>query len=280
MKIIKTDQVYIFDQFYTKTEVAKECVSELIKLYNWTDFDLCVEPGAGTGSFYDLLPEKKRVGIEIDKNLCEKNKEYLNISFFDYMLEPGKYLVIGNPPFGTQNKLAIEFFNYAAEFAEVIAFIVPRTWKKPQVQSRLNINFNLYKSIDLSQDAFVGRKDTNVRCCFQIWEKVSQPRTIEKLLKTHSDWQFLQYIHREGDIYPPKEADFVVLAYGSGSGEISKDLFRWRPKSVHFIKSNIDTNILIERFNNMDYSVANDSARQSSLGRASLVKLYTEKYGE
>jgi hypothetical protein len=59
-------------------------------------------------------------------------------------------------------------------------------------------------------------------------------------------------------------------------GEIQiNNLQNLRPKSWHWIKSNIDKNLLISRFNNLDYSISNDTARQNSIGKGELVQLYT-----
>lgn len=130
--------------------------------------------------------------------------------------------------------------------------------------------------MDLEQNCFYGEKQTNVKCCFQIWQKSDNKRVKEKKIILHKDWDFLPYIKGEDDLEPPKEADFAILAYGSNPGQISEDLFRWRPKSVHFIKDNIDVKKLISRFKKLDYSIANNSARQSSLCKEDLVKLYAE----
>ena len=59
---------------------------------------------------------------------------------------------------------------------------------------------------------------------------------------------------------------------------MSDDLHRWRPKSVHFIKANIDIEELKSRFASLDFASSDNSARQSSLGKAKLVKLYGEHY--
>jgi hypothetical protein len=54
------------DQFYTKPEIAKKCYKKLKKYVNINYFDYILEPSAGTGSFFDLLDENKRIGLDID----------------------------------------------------------------------------------------------------------------------------------------------------------------------------------------------------------------------
>lgn len=280
IKVIKTDSVYKLDQFFTKEEIAVQCVKEVNSIYPIDQFDLTIEPSAGTGSFVKALPPNNKVAIEIDPDLCAANPTYICKSFFDY--EPangGKVLVIGNPPFGTQNKLSVDFFNHAAKFADVIAFIIPKTWNKQSIHNRLHKRFILIKSVDLSEDCFYGDKATNVKCCFQIWKRSLTDRVKEEKHIAHKDWKFLSYVKTTKDLFPPDGADFVVLAYGSNPGQVSTDLYEWRPKSVHFIKSKIGKKKLMERFSTLDYSCANNSARQSSLCKADLVRLYSERYG-
>lgn len=275
---IKKDAVYKFDQFFTRPAVAQQCVDFLLQHCSWNDFDLVIEPAAGTGSFYNLFPADKRLGIELDERLCQYRPEYRQMSFLDYNSSPGKIGIVSNPPFGTQNNTAVAFFNHAAAFADTIAFIIPKTWKKLSIQNRLDLNFSLVANLDLPSDPFTGGKHTDVRCCFQVWKRTAEPRTRVILPTTHRDWDFLPWIERDRDLFPPEEADFSMLAYGSTPGQISECLTTWRPKSVHFIRARIGRQELMDRFVSLDYRIAEDSARQSSLGRGELVRLYTERF--
>jgi hypothetical protein len=69
-----------------------------------------------------------------------------------------------------------------------------------------------------------------------------------------------------------------MRAYGGNIGEIKiEDLNKLRPKSWHWFKlKNIDKNILIDRFNQLDYSNSLNTARQNSMGRGELVALYLD----
>lgn len=67
-----------------------------------------------------------------------------------------------------------------------------------------------------------------------------------------------------------------MKAYGSNCGEIrTENLQNLRPKSWHWIKSNIDIQILKKRFNSLDYSISKDTARQDSIGQKEVMHLYS-----
>lgn len=109
------------DQFYTKPEIVDICIKELSKVTSIKDTYL--EPSAGLGDFYNKLPAQK-VGIDIDSPMFKPAVNFLTYAQTNFSV------VVGNPPFGKNSSLAIQFFNKAAEFARIIAFILPRTFKK------------------------------------------------------------------------------------------------------------------------------------------------------
>ena len=274
----KKNEIYYLDQFFTNQDQAIECIKKI----NLNEYDLFIEPSAGEGSFYYNLPNEKRIGVEIDEGLCRKHNEFVNSNYFEWELnninEYKKILVIGNPPFGTQNKLSVNFFNYSANFCHTIAFLIPKIWNKKLFQNRLDRRFHLRESIDLPKNCFYGSKVTDVKCCFQIWDKKDYKREVQKK-QIPTDWVFLKYKKENGNLIPPNDADFVVLAYGSKIGRISQDMHCWRPKSVHFIKSLIDKNVLMDRINNIDFSFFEDnSSRQSALSQTDLTEIYDLKW--
>jgi hypothetical protein len=121
----------------------------------------------------------------------------------------------------------------------------------------------------------------NAKCSFQIWKKTDIPRDLIRYNKGHKDFTFVKLgpLDDKKQPTPPTTADFVIKAYGSNCGEIiSNNLENLRPKSWHWIKSNIDIELLKERFRNLDYSMSKDTVRQDSLGQQELVFLYEKKY--
>lgn len=263
------------DQFYTNSDVA-------IRL--WTTYqtymprhNYILEPSAGTGSFYNLLPVDKRIGIDLEP----KAPGIIRQDFLEFKPEEKKrYIVIGNPPFGKCSSLAIKFFNKCAEFADLIGFIIPRTFKRISIQNKLNLDFNLIWSEDLPVNPCCFTPQMGAKCCFQIWKR-GEPRVSVVLAATHDDFDFLPYgpLDAKGQPTPPAGADFVIKAYGSNCGSIKiNGLDELRPKSWHWIKANIDISTLKNRFNSLDYSVSKDTVRQDSIGKRDLIQLYSAKY--
>lgn len=263
------------DKFYTKKSVAKDCIDFVERLYP-DSFHLIVEPSAGNGSFFHQISGNK-VGIDISP----ENGDIKEMDFFNYIPEEncGKILVIGNPPFGKCSSLAVKFFNHACEWCDVIAFIVPRTFKRVSIQNRLNLNFKLVFNVDLPTKPCCFDVPIAVKCCFQIWERSGEKR--QKVIQegTHSHFYFVDIVRKEDSIFPPTNCDFALRAYGGKCGEIVLDVKDLRPKSWHFIKNSgiISLEELIRNFKSLDYSISLDTARQNSIGRRDLVEIYNLK---
>ena len=156
------------DAFFTKDEVAQRFVDKVNSLFPFEEFNTIIEPSAGSGRILHKLPQRA-VGYD----LYPMSDDIVEADFLSVDMNPyGRTIVVGNPPFGRQSKLAVQFFNKCAEFADVIAFIIPRSWMKYRTQNQLNKDFELYSSIVLPDKAFtLDGKDYAVRCCAQIWSK-------------------------------------------------------------------------------------------------------------
>ena len=69
------------DKFYTNQFVAKKCVSLAEQLDKFSNFDVILEPSAGTGSFYQYLPVSNRLGIDLEP----KHQGIIKMNFFDFI---------------------------------------------------------------------------------------------------------------------------------------------------------------------------------------------------
>jgi len=278
------------DQFYTIPAISEKCLKCVGGRYDWSRWDLVVEPSAGGGSFFTRIPTDKKIGIDI----APTHKDIRKQDFLTY--EPpsdtssSHILVVGNPPFGRVSSLAIKFFNHASKWARVIAFIVPRTFRRISVQNKLDLNFHLVFDENVPMDPCSFEPPMMAKCCFQIWEKNDDATIIQRpivhLSTVHADWEFLGFGPKDsqGQPTPPNEVTedantFALRAYGGKCGQIvNTGLESLRPKSWHWIKSKIPKQTLIDRFNSLDYSVSLDTARQNSIGRGELVHLYSDAY--
>jgi hypothetical protein len=254
------------DQFYTKSDVAKLCLAHVSEFYTLEKFDMILEPSAGTGSFYNLLPKDTRIGLDIEP----KDAGIQQMDFFDYKISGPKCLTIGNPPFGKNSSLAVKFFNHAATFSDVIAFIVPRTFKKSSLVSRLDLNFSLIVEYDLPENSFeFDGNDYDVPCVFQIWDRSLDKREKLKSVTTHEDFEFVNDLSL---------TDFGVQRVGANAGTI-KDLVALQTlskQSHYWIKSNARN--VREVFDAIDWrSVKNNTAGNPSISKSEIIKLYEEQ---
>lgn len=269
------------DKFYTIPSISEKCLASIGCCYNWYDWGLVIEPSAGNGSFLTRIPTSKKLGIDISP----EHKDIIKQDFLTYCppSNNGKILVVGNPPFGRVSSLAIKFFNHASKWADVIAFIIPRTFRRVSIHNKLNLNFHLVFDEEIPMKPCSFSPPMMVKCCFQIWEKLETKRSIIKLPTSHEDWEFLGFGTKDikGQPTPPKGADFAMRAYGGKCGEIvDTGLETLRPKSWHWIKTKINKNTLIERFTALDYTLSLDTARQNSIGKGELVRLYSDAYNK
>lgn len=164
------------DQFFTRPEVAKSCwksLCEHMKANNSKIADYTyIEPSAGLGAFYDLLPQKRRLGIDVAKF----RSEYIQRDFLAWQPKDKKnYVCIGNPPFGYRAWLALIFLNHAALFSDYVGFIVPMGFQsegKSNLKNRVK-GLHLVHSSPLPPDSFIDAdgKTLKVNALWQIWSK-------------------------------------------------------------------------------------------------------------
>lgn len=205
------------DQFFTEDSVAENLVFTHIAPMI-SDFDEIMEPSCGNGGFLRALQNLQahddlhfRVSfMDIDAKMdCQRG------DFLQFVPPFGKkFLVLGNPPFGKNASKAIDFFNHAATFAECIAFILPKTFRKDSVKNRLALNFVLSLDVDVPENSFIyngGKKD--VTCCFQIWKRLPDGLERKKInsLKSTSDFVFVRNT---------EEPDFAIRRVGVNAGRL------------------------------------------------------------
>ena len=249
------------DEYFTKVEVARKCISELISLVG-DDF-LFIEPSAGAGSFItELTP--RIIGYDINPNV----DGVIRGNWFDVNV-PSGCIVIGNPPFGFAASLAIKFFNHAATGARYIGFIVPRTFRKVSVQGKLDLNFWLIHDVDIERNSFlVDGVEYDVPCCFQIWERRVERRGIVGEVKA-----VVEFVD-------PLEAEFCVRRVGGRAGQLLEGVDH-SVSSTYFCRANFWW--VKDAINDLDLSFVNNTAGVRSISKyelqSKLLEIGVSKYG-
>lgn len=166
------------DQFYTDEHVARSCIRLIIDLVPCTSGYLWVEPSAGSGSFLHNVPATyEKVGLDLDPKATDiQEQDYLE--WAPPVIDNGM-IVFGNPPFGRQSSLVKAFIAKSCEFAQIIAFILPKSFTKPSMFNAFHKRFHLILSHELEKNSFIrnGAK-YDAPCVFQIWQKRDVDRPV------------------------------------------------------------------------------------------------------
>lgn len=248
------------DQYYTHEPIAAHCYAAFCKHFNPNNFCM-VEPSAGTGSFFKLLPsgslaydvEPKYPGIKLADFLKVSLQRHLQIA------------VIGNPPFGKNSSVAVRFFNHAAGQSQIIAMILPRTFRKASIQNRLDRDFHLLWEETMPDNAFIFRsRPYNVPATFQIWERRSVKRALRPLDTTHPDFEFTT----------ASAADFAIQRVGANAGRVHLN-FKLSAESHYFIRGSV--NNVNQIMKKLDFtSVTGNTAGNPSLAKSEIIALYRD----
>jgi hypothetical protein len=185
-----------YDKFYTKQEVADMCI-DFLGCVN--SFDCIIEPSVGSGSLIKKFDGKSVYGFDIEPEISETRAIITKADFLAIPVEQlnkgDNIIVLGNPPFGRQNSLAIKFFNHCSNISNVncIAFILPKSFRKQSIQSKLNPFFHLEREMEIPEDAFEYKDQTyNIPCVFQIW--IRKPERRPEIIQEKLESSQLEFI--------------------------------------------------------------------------------------
>ncbi len=261
----------IIDKYYTKLDIVEDLKIQIEKHINIKKNDLIIEPSAGNGSFikiikeltknykfYDLIPENKEITKQ-DFLLFDLNK----------IIEPYKKIhIIGNPPFGRQSSLAIQFIKKCCEFADTISFILPKSFKKDSNKAKFNKFFHLIYEKDLPENSFsVNNNDCDVPCVFQIWEKKKTERIIPDKIEP-KNFKFVDKTENH---------DISFRRVGINAGKIDTETDDKSIQSHYFIKfvnnKSINDNIKLLEKINFDF---NNTVGPKSISKQELIKEFNK----
>ena len=218
------------EQFYTPRDLACSLAGEVRNYLEDFAEQRFLEPACGNGSFVAALRDLGATDVtSIDK--YPLIPDATEVDYLDYLPPGTNYVTVTNPPFGRNNSLSIPFFNHAASHSKLIAFLVPRSWRKWSVQNRLDANFHLVSD----QDVFVSYEDSDgnplakrneLRTCFQIWERREEPRALIEV----PDNGLLQRA-------TPQSADIAIRVFGYGCGTVLTEFPRVANTTLMFLQA-------------------------------------------
>jgi hypothetical protein len=216
------------DQFFTRPQLASEWAAWVKSQPFYHKVNRVIDPAAGARALSRHFPSAEEYDLHPQANTIARQDFLLS----NHRYEPGT-LVIMNPPFGTGSDLAIAFFNKAASFADYIAGIFPRSFRRGSLQARLADDWGLVDEWVLPSYSFFlpseGREiPYDVPAVAQIWARGVEERAAPPPTKTVSD-------HFSFTV--PAKADFAFRRKGRRAGEVvgGDDAAVQNPNSFYFI---------------------------------------------
>lgn len=258
------------DQFYTQPELARSYIKEMLRRWPGSDV-LFVEPSAGNGAFLRPLLASKRQVRAMDLEPQAEQIASMDFLQTDHVVTAHHQaiVVVGNPPFGKNASTAVKFFNHAASYADEIAFIVPRTFRKRSIQKRLNLNFHLVADKDVKPYAFLlNGRPHDVPCAWQIWTRKNRLRIVPKPPKVD---HLIQYTE-------PEKASFAMRRVGFYAGKISTSHILALSVTTHYFIKDV-TQGVIDIMRHIDWQApASQTAGVRSLAKSDIAFRLYEAY--
>jgi predicted RNA methylase len=259
------------DKYYTKPSVVEWCLDYVKNNIQISKDDLIIEPSAGNGSFiegiksltsnhifYDIEPECDEI-IKQDYLLCDTH---------DFKDTYSKIHGIGNPPFGRQSSLAIQFIKKSCEFCDSISFILPKSFKKDSLKKHFPLLFHLIFEIDIPENSFlVNGIEHDVPCVFQIWEKKPYPREITpKVEPIHFTF-----------VRKTENPDISFRRVGVYAGKIDVKIEEKSIESHYFIKFNNNKTVVenINLLSSIEYHF-NNTVGPKSISKQELIREFNQ----
>lgn len=182
------------DRFFTRPDVAAECLRLFQGAVEVPVGAYFVEPSAGAGAFFDLLPRGKRIGLDLEPSHDAVSQG----DFLSWTAPDRPCVVVGNPPFGKRGRLAVRFVERSLAFAESVGMILPMTFTRYETHRLLPEGVRLALSVPLAPDSFElpNGEAYEVRTVFQVWtnsDGETDLRLRAPLPTKHADFDMWQY---------------------------------------------------------------------------------------
>lgn len=138
-----------------------------------------------------------------------------------------KTLVLGEPPKLSHHHTTIKYFKHAAEFADAVAFLLPKTFDRPSLLNKVHPHLHLTDSWMYTEQLF------------QLWSYQEATRSVELINKV------------KGFYFCTAHSDFFVQRTGNNAGKAG---IGGAGRSVHtnyllLNRTKIPTETVVERLN-------------------------------
>ncbi len=255
------------DKYYTTPELAKYCIDKTFEVLKGENVTEIIEPSAGGGSFSLQLKDCIAYDIEPEHSTIIK-QDYLKL---DTPYKEGR-LIIGNPPYGSRNTLAVQFFKKSIKIADYIAFILPISQLNNTQQM---YEFDLVHSEDLGLQTYTDR---DLHCCFNIYRRPIDGKLNKKPNYKLKDIDIIEY-RRGGNTNIPDGYDFAMGTFGAGCvGKIPKEIGQYALECYFYINNDDYKNEVLDVLSNTDWkAMAKGIANTYRLPQWRIFKYLKEK---
>ena len=180
------------DQHFTDADAARKLVESLIERLDPACARRYIEPSCGNGAFVEALqaagvPRRRIRSMEIDKKLpADVHGDFLKATHEALGIirwKPNTTVVVGNPPFGRNGRLARAFLNKAAQFANWVCLVLPRSMHGANGCGLVNPRLELVYERQLD-GAFAT---TKAKCNWQEWFLMPEGHTGRRPTETTPD---------------------------------------------------------------------------------------------
>ena len=273
------------DKFYTAPPAAAACFRAAAETVAAVGIDKprWLEPGAGRGDFYKLLPAKS-----IAMDLAPECGGVMRRDFLSYRPRGARAdaVVVGNPPFGRRGDLALDFVNHAAGIADTVAFVLPVLFRKFSAQRRVAGDLRLIYDAALAEDSFYT--DAGVyrcRACFQIWTRRESALPNRRLLSpppiSHPDFAVWQYNNTPAaEKHFGEDFDFAVPRQGFEDYARRETRAERCERNKQWALFKARSRRAFKRLWHFDFGeLARRNTIIPGLGKADIVAAYRRRYG-
>ena len=209
------------DQHFTDADAARKLVESLIERLDPACARRYIEPSCGNGAFVEALqaagvPRQRIRSMEIDKKLpADVHGDFLKATHEALGIirwKPNTTVVVGNPPFGRNGRLARAFLNKAAQFANWVCLVLPRSMHGANGCGLVNPRLELVYERQLD-GAFAT---TKAKCNWQEWFLMPEGHTGRRPTETTPDPDGLYNIVTLDDNY-----HLVIQRCGGSAGKVT-----------------------------------------------------------